>query len=105
MSKGTTSLPAIDIHSVISEGDVDYGAGILTAVCPVCKSTYNHVNPPYMVRGNDSYESGGHGRGDLSVIPLNGECGSQWEICAGFHKGQTQVFARLLKSCASTPSQ
>ncbi|MGE9269287.1 MAG: hypothetical protein ACQKBU_00685 [Verrucomicrobiales bacterium] len=105
MSKIANTLPAIDIFTVISEGDVDYGPGILTAVCPVCKSTYNHVDPPYMVRGNDNYESGAHGRGDLSVIPLKGECGSHWEICAGFHKGQTQIFARLIKSCEATPSQ
>lgn len=34
------------------------------------------------------------GKGDLLVIPVEGECSHIWEICFGFHKGETICFAR-----------
>ena len=94
------SSSPIDIKSVVSTGNVDYGAGVLTAICPVCKSTYNHLRPLSTVEGSNR-ETESHRRADSGVISLWGECGSQWEICTEFHKGQTMIFARLLKSCAA----
>lgn len=68
-------------------------------VCPVCSFEYNHMGEPRKVCGNDNHDAW-RGRGDLLVIPFNGECGSEWEICFGFHKGNTNTFVRIRKSCS-----
>lgn len=68
-------------------------------VCPVCSFSYNHIGEHRKVSGKDSYEAW-IGRGDLLVIPFTGECGSEWEICFGFHKGETNAFVRIRKSCS-----
>lgn len=68
-------------------------------VCPVCSGEYNHIGEPRKLMGNDSYDAW-QGRGDLLAIPFNGECGSDWEICFGFHKGNTNAFVRIRKSCS-----
>jgi len=68
-------------------------------VCPVCSFEYTHIGEPRTVNGNDNYDAWS-GRGDLLVIPFTGECGSEWEICFGFHKGNTDTFVRVKKSCS-----
>ena len=68
-------------------------------VCPVCSFEYNHIGEPRKVSGNDNYDAW-QGRGDLLVVPFKAECGSEWEICFGFHKGQTNAFVRIRKSCS-----
>ena len=68
-------------------------------VCPDCNFEYNQIGEPRIVSGNDDYAAW-LGRGDFLVIPFDGECGSQWEMCFGFHKGQTDVFVRVRKSCS-----
>lgn len=67
-------------------------------VCPVCAGIYNHHEAPVKSESQDDYKAW-TGRGDLLVIPLWGECGSQWEICLGFHKGETSAFVRVRRSC------
>ena len=56
--------------------------------CPACGSTYQH----------DAHESqtveGWGGRGDLLVVPMEGECGHRWEMCFGSHEGETFAFVR-----------
>jgi hypothetical protein len=68
--------------------------------CPVCGDTYQHigkeVGPPQLMDGENAYAADWWGKGDLIVIPVAGECGHKWEICFGFHKGDTAVFARTL---------
>lgn len=68
-------------------------------VCPDCGFEYNHIGEPRKVSGNDNYDAWA-GRGDLLVIPFSGECGSEWEMCFGFHKGNTDVFVRVRKACS-----
>ena len=68
-------------------------------VCPDCGFEYIHIGEPRKVSGNDNYDAWS-GRGDLLVIPFSGECGSEWEICFGFHKGNTDVFVRVRQSCS-----
>ncbi len=68
-------------------------------VCPDCSLEYTHIGEPRKVSGNDSYDAWS-GRGDLLVIPFTGECGSEWEICFGFHKGYTDAFVRIRKACS-----
>ena len=63
--------------------------------CPICNFNYQHVGTPTVIDGQDVYKAGWDGRGDLIVIPVNGECGHKWELCFGFHKGNTAAFARL----------
>lgn len=67
--------------------------------CPDCSFEYTHIGEPRKVSGNDDYAAW-LGRGDFLVIPFTGECGSEWEICFGFHKGQTDAFVRIRKSCS-----
>ena|SRR5690349_7636910 len=62
--------------------------------CPVCGDTYHHWRTPHEVPGNDNYEAGWPGRGNLLVIPIDGECGHYWELCLGSHKGDVAIFAR-----------
>jgi len=69
-------------------------------VCPDCSFECTHIGEPRKVSGNDDYAAW-LGRGDFLVIPFSGECGSAWEVCFGSHKGQTDVFVRVRKSCAT----
>jgi hypothetical protein len=50
--------------------------------------------PTEQVDSGDRYRAGWSGRGDLLVVPVEGECGHNWEVCFGFHKGETILFAR-----------
>ena len=72
--------------------------------CPECGFECQHCEMPKVIEGHDNYESGWGGRGDLIVIPVCGECGSEWEICFGFHKGVTSTFIRIIKSCSELKS-
>lgn len=91
--------PKIDIFNVISKDDAGWGDGAKNTLCPVCGLQYNHIEPPYLKDGDDNYLANWGGKGDLAVVPLWGECGSKWEICIGFHKGESSIFARLIESC------
>jgi len=62
-------------------------------LCPICDSTYNHLGTPYKILGLDNYEAPWWGRGDLLVIPIEGECVHDWALCIGFHKGMLMIFA------------
>ena len=88
----------LDILPLISKG-MDGHDGQRYLFCPICKGEYNHVHAPYLKDGGDNYEAKWNGRGDLVVIPMSGECCSEWEVCIGFHKGNSSIFARINKSC------
>ncbi len=62
--------------------------------CPVCQDAYQRTGSPFTIHGMDDYKAGWGGRGDLLIIPVEGECGHAWELCLGFHKGMTVAFAR-----------
>jgi hypothetical protein len=64
-------------------------------VCSVCPDEYQHPQCPQVVPGEDNYEAGWGGRGDLTVLPFEGECGHSWALCFGFHKGMTAVFVAV----------
>ena len=63
--------------------------------CPVCGDDYQHIGSRQDVPGRDSYEAGWGGRGDLLVIPVEGECGHTWQLCFGSHKGNVAAFVRV----------
>jgi hypothetical protein len=65
--------------------------------CPVCSETYQHTVTWELVPGSDAYEAGWGGRGDVLVIPMLGECEHRWDLCLGFHKGETFCFVRVLQ--------
>ena len=75
-------------------GDYHIEPEFKVLMCSVCGCNYNHVGEPYTVAGEDDYRAGWGGRGDLVVVPFEGECGHEWEICFGFHKGETMAFVR-----------
>ena len=64
--------------------------------CPECGFEYNSFGTPVVIKGNDNYESNVDGkRGDVISIPFNGECGHNWELCLGLHKGNTVIVHRV----------
>ena len=65
-------------------------------VCPVCGFNCTHPEGVRTVSGNDEYAASWPGRGDLTVLSFEGECGHHWELCFGFHKGEVFVFSRVL---------
>lgn len=66
--------------------------------CPVDSSDVGiHFGKVKTVPGNDNYDAGWSGKGDLIVIPCHCECGHQWEMCLGFHKGTVFTFIRNMK--------
>lgn len=73
--------------------------------CPYCGYDYNHPMEPNIINGEDDYKADWGGRGDLIVIPFMGECGHNWELCIGFHKGQAFAFARMNWKDTESPSE
>lgn len=71
-------------------------------LCPVCGFDYVHEGIPYTVKGNDHGDAW-EGRGDLIVVPFDGECGHTWELCFGHHKGQTTAFVRNINKDETRP--
>lgn len=67
-------------------------------VCPVCSFPFNHIGDPLRRPGDDDYQAW-QGRGDLVVIPMTGECRSEWDICFGFHKGESYSFVPVRRAC------
>ena len=64
-------------------------------LCPVCRYEHQHVTATWQnIPGEDHYEAGWGGRGDLLVVPMWCEHEHTWEICLGSHKGETFSFVR-----------
>jgi hypothetical protein len=94
--KGCRVLPLSDV--IAHDDDVWGGFPQFKRLrCPVCSDTYQHVSSASWQRisGRDDYEAGWGGRGDLAVVPIWGECEHRWELCFGFHKGETFCFVRV----------
>lgn len=87
----------LDILPTISKDRLDGGSDQRNLFCPVCHCINTHVNAPYLL-----VSSSWHGNGELAVTPLWSECGSEWEVCIGFHKGDAPIFVRVTKSCRSS---
>jgi len=64
--------------------------------CPLCGSEYVHLIDTQKVSGNDGYQAGWWGRGDLNILRFEGECGHEFELCFGSHKGNVYTFHRIL---------
>jgi len=82
--------PEFDIQEIISHQD-GFGKSRLL-VCPVCGGEYNHVIG-FEIVSSDYYEAWSPGCGSCYIVKMSGECGHDWEICIGFHKGYCYMFA------------
>jgi hypothetical protein len=70
-----------------------------SVVCPECGDDFVHFEQPHVIKSGNKQGVAWEGKGDLLVVPLWGECGAIFEICFGFHKGNTFSFVNILKSC------
>lgn len=87
----------ISLRRALSTSPSTWGTepNYITMLCPVCQFDCTHTHGVKTVKGNDNYEAGWAGRGDLVVVTMGGECGHGWELCIGFHKGQQAIFTRI----------
>jgi len=85
------AIASLPVTKVLGD-DAGWGDGKIELCCPVCSSTYQHMESPQMSEGHDAHKANWSGRGDLVKIPFSGECGHQWFLCLGFHKGDTLIF-------------
>jgi len=88
-------MKELDVKPTISEQQIAVGSGQRNLVCPKCGCTNTHVEAPYLVLGDGNWQ----GNGELAITPLRSECGSKWEICIGFHKGEAPIFVRVKELC------
>lgn len=84
----------LDISPLISKNQIAGGSGQRNLLCPVCNHFNSHVKPPFFM-----VDEKWHGNGVLAVTPMWSECGSEWEVCIGSHKGEAPIFVRITKSC------
>ncbi|MDO8997667.1 MAG: hypothetical protein Q7U77_13665 [Sediminibacterium sp.] len=83
-----------DIKPLISDDRKTVGSAQRDLFCPICKCINSHINPPFLM-----VDENWHGNGELAVTPIWSECGSEWQICIGSHKGFVPIFVRIIKSC------
>ena len=62
-------------------------------LCPVCNGRYNHKTRIVKRSGHDNYQAW-KGRGNLIEIFMHGECGHNWSLSIGFHKGESFIFCK-----------
>ena len=62
--------------------------------CPVCGHDFAHTTNVREVDGGDRYKAW-NGRGKRLSIHVEGECGHEWDICFGLHKGRTSVYCEI----------
>jgi hypothetical protein len=70
-------------------------AGDIGIKCPICDFEYVHVATATNKVSVDGHTSVWVGTGGLFVVEFNGECGHKFELCFGFHKGNTAFFCRF----------
>jgi len=67
--------------------------------CPVCGCNYQHHFSRVSIRAAGRE---GSVKGDVISIPFHGECGHVWELCLGFHKGNTLIFVKTEDVCVES---
>lgn len=66
--------------------------------CPKCRCNRVSAHGARTKKGNDNYDAQGggwSGRGNLLAIRMSCEEGHNWDICIGFHKGDSAIFVRI----------
>ena len=84
----------LDIRPSLSDEQIAVGSAQRDLHCPSCGCPNSHVKAPHLIM-DDKW----HGNGELAITPLWSECGCEWEICIGFHKGKAPIFIRITESC------
>lgn len=85
-------------ESMVTETIGIWDQTMCRVTCPVCGAPQATVKPPYYKPVSER-STPWEGSGNLSAIPVWGECGARWEICVGEHNGACLVFTRILESC------
>ena len=67
--------------------------------CPVCRCEYVRLSEVVNRDGFDRYATETGVKGDVTTLLFKSECGSEFEISYGFHKGATAAWSGVLKSC------
>jgi len=70
----------------------------LAITCPLCAHNYVHFEHPTYYNGDDDYKTQSGVRGDLILIPFWGECGHVFNVCVGYHKGNSYIFTQVLST-------
>lgn len=96
---GMDRKKVFDVLQSIDKDDAGWGDQKHNLLCPICRNNYQHMERPESQNSRDSYGANWEGRGDLIIVPMSGECGSKWELCLGFHKGDTVIFSRVIEAC------
>lgn len=89
---------ALPLAKVLDDGQRWASSAYQTLKCPKCRSTSIHFGDLVTRKGNDNYDAQGggwQGRGDLNAIRMTCEDGHAFDICIGFHKGSSAIFARI----------
>lgn len=69
-------------------------------VCPICRCEYVHIVGVGTKQGGATgYATGTGVKGDVITLTFFGECGSEFELNYGSHKGYTFVWKDVIKSC------
>ncbi len=89
--------------SLVSSLDSEFmswgGQELPILACPECGDPFSHPSAPLVSESHDDYTADWPGRGELIIIPIEGECGCEWQVCFGYHKGNVVAFTRAIKSC------
>jgi len=93
-------MPEQTIHQVrkLISYDDPWGNEYRAILCPVCKYEYNHILSSEKIEGEDSHKAPWQGRGDLVLTKMRCENWHEWELCLGFHKGQSFIFIRTTEA-------
>jgi hypothetical protein len=69
-------------------------------LCPKCGDEYVQLSEPTIIEGKDAYATKTGVRGD--VIKIEGKCagGHRFDLCLGYHKGETFIFAQTYVDAA-----
>lgn len=62
--------------------------------CPVCGEVYQHMGQVDDQLDRPEYAADWWGRGGVILLHMQGECGHIWQLCIGYHKGNSFIFAR-----------
>lgn len=73
--------------------DTDFKCNLIR--CPVCGHNNSHTGDAKFLSSDE--RKAWDGRGSCITIEFEGECGHEWNLCIGYHKGENFVFNDITK--------